>query len=230
MAGKVCEKEKRLSGTEREVLALVVLSSKIGNGLACSKKDLASYTGRCTKTIDRAVSVLKKLELIEVQLGFDSFGGQTENTYLSTEKGAQLHAELEVAEKEALQAQEREAAEKEAKQAMAREAGKTAPTASLEQRRIARKNAYEARKKRQQVRDKLRDGQISIEEVLLMTDDDAVGRMQVKLLLEAYPGVGTARSRSILKELGIPETRRLRGLGVRQREALISKGRELASA
>ena len=45
-------------------------------------------------------------------------------------------------------------------------------------------------------------------------------RLPVRSLLKALPGLGNAKVAKIMEELGIPEKRRVAGLGARQREAL----------
>jgi ribosomal protein S13 len=52
-------------------------------------------------------------------------------------------------------------------------------------------------------------------------EDEAMARMKVSELLEALPGVGKVRAAAIMKQLGIAASRRLRGLGVHQRRALV---------
>jgi ribosomal protein S13 len=44
--------------------------------------------------------------------------------------------------------------------------------------------------------------------------------MRVEALLEAMPGVGKVRAQRIMERLEISPSRRVRGLGVKQREAL----------
>jgi ribosomal protein S13 len=44
--------------------------------------------------------------------------------------------------------------------------------------------------------------------------------MKVSALLESMPGVGKVRARQLMERLGIAETRRVRGLGANQVEAL----------
>ena len=51
--------------------------------------------------------------------------------------------------------------------------------------------------------------------------DDAVGRMRVVALLEAMPGVGKVRAQKLIDELEISPARKVRGLGAKQREALL---------
>ncbi len=49
---------------------------------------------------------------------------------------------------------------------------------------------------------------------------DAIARMKVSVLLQALPGVGKARAAKVMADCGIPDTRRVRGLGSNQRAAL----------
>ena len=50
--------------------------------------------------------------------------------------------------------------------------------------------------------------------------NDIVGKMKVSAVLESLPGVGKVRARKIMEELGISESRRVRGLGAQQLAAL----------
>ena len=47
--------------------------------------------------------------------------------------------------------------------------------------------------------------------------------MKVSALLEALPGVGKVRARQIMEEIGISESRRVRGLGSNQIAALVER-------
>ena len=47
--------------------------------------------------------------------------------------------------------------------------------------------------------------------------------MKVSALLESMPGVGRVRARQIMEEVGISESRRVRGLGQNQISALLSR-------
>ena len=53
--------------------------------------------------------------------------------------------------------------------------------------------------------------------------DDTVGKMKVSAVLESLPGVGKVKAANIMEELGISETRRVRGLGSNQVAALESR-------
>ena len=50
--------------------------------------------------------------------------------------------------------------------------------------------------------------------------DEAIGKMKVLAVLEAMPGVGKIKAQRIMERLEICPSRRVRGLGVKQREAL----------
>jgi ribosomal protein S13 len=65
-------------------------------------------------------------------------------------------------------------------------------------------------------------GSTTLQELLASADgDDIVGKIKVLVLLESLPGVGKVKARRTMVELGISESRRVRGLGPQQREALL---------
>lgn len=65
-------------------------------------------------------------------------------------------------------------------------------------------------------------GSLSLSEILVMSDGDGiVGKTKVLAVLEALPGVGKVKARRTMEEIGIAETRRLRGLGKEQRAKLL---------
>jgi hypothetical protein len=97
------------------------------------------------------------------------------------------------------------------------------PTLTEEQRRQALAKAAEARKKRAALKEQLKSGQTSIRDVLSRRDDDIVAKMKVSAVLEALPGVGKVRARKIMERLDISVSRRVRGLGTKQKEALLSE-------
>ena len=53
--------------------------------------------------------------------------------------------------------------------------------------------------------------------------DDVIGKLKVVALLESMPGVGKVKARAIMSEIGISETRRVRGLGPHQAKALVER-------
>jgi hypothetical protein len=97
------------------------------------------------------------------------------------------------------------------------------PTLTEEQRRQALAKAAEARKKRAALKERLKSGQTSLRDVLGQRDDDIVAKMKVSAVLEALPGVGKVRARKIMERLDISVSRRVRGLGAKQKEALLSE-------
>lgn len=53
--------------------------------------------------------------------------------------------------------------------------------------------------------------------------DDAIGKLKVLALLESLPGVGKVTARSVMTEVGISESRRVRGLGPQQIAKLVER-------
>jgi hypothetical protein len=98
------------------------------------------------------------------------------------------------------------------------------PQLTPEQRAEALKKAAEARKARAELKDKLKRGGTDLKQVLADADSDPIiGKMKVSALLEALPKVGKVKAQEIMTELEIAPTRRLRGLGDRQRRALLER-------
>ncbi|MCA1726569.1 MAG: integration host factor [Actinobacteria bacterium] len=97
------------------------------------------------------------------------------------------------------------------------------PTLTEEQRRDALAKAAEARRKRAEVKGKLKSGELSLRNILETQSDDTVGKMKVSSVLEALPGVGKVKARKLMEQLDISATRRVRGLGAKQKSALIAE-------
>lgn len=96
------------------------------------------------------------------------------------------------------------------------------PALDDDARARGRQRALEARRRRADIKARLAAGG-SIREVLdLREEDPAVARMRARDLVEACPGIGSARATRILTECQIAESRRLRGLGEHQVAALIN--------
>lgn len=71
------------------------------------------------------------------------------------------------------------------------------------------------------LKDRLKRNGVSLPEVLSAGDtDEVVGKMRVAELIESMPGVGKVRAAEIMRRLDIAPSRRLRGLGAKQRSAL----------
>ncbi|KAA9395082.1 DNA-binding protein [Kocuria coralli] len=91
-----------------------------------------------------------------------------------------------------------------------------------EERAAAREKATAARAVRAEAKAALKDRKITVAQLLERAqNEEALSRLKVSDLLEAAPGIGKVRSASIMEEIGIAKTRRVRGLGVHQRKALI---------
>ncbi len=94
------------------------------------------------------------------------------------------------------------------------------PQLTDEQRKAALEKAAQARHERAELREKIKSGKVTLESVL-DSDDPIAARMKVSALIESLPGYGKAKAAKIMDELGISATRRVKGLGARQREQLI---------
>jgi hypothetical protein len=94
------------------------------------------------------------------------------------------------------------------------------PQMTDEQRKAALESAMRARAERADLKARVKSGEVSVEAVLGM-DIAAAEGMRVAELIKSCPGYGDARAKKLMAELGIPENRRVRGLGSRQREALV---------
>lgn len=107
------------------------------------------------------------------------------------------------------------------------------PSLTTEQRAAALVKAAAARKDRSELREKLRNGSLGLAELLdgsAVTSDATVTKMRVSALLEALPGVGKTRAAQIMERLEIAANRRVGGLGVHQRRALVAEFERRAKA
>ena len=97
------------------------------------------------------------------------------------------------------------------------------PPLTEEQRRQALEKAAEARRKRADLKEQLKSGRTTLRELLDRRADEIVGKMKVSTVLESLPGVGRVRARKLMERLDISESRRMRGLGVKQKENLLNE-------
>ena len=68
----------------------------------------------------------------------------------------------------------------------------------------------------------LRTGSMTLPEVLERAEtDEIVAGTKVYAVLVALPGLGKVKAARVMEDLGIAENRRLRGLGTRQKAALL---------
>ena len=98
----------------------------------------------------------------------------------------------------------------------------TPPQLTPEQRAAALEKAAEARRKRADIKARLKMGTMSLQEAL-ESDDENVGKLKVEVLLHSLPGVGKVKARRLMEEIGIADNRRVQGLGAQQRAALLEQ-------
>jgi hypothetical protein len=98
------------------------------------------------------------------------------------------------------------------------------PALTPDQRQAALQKAAAARRQRAELKEKLKMGSTTLRELLDSAErDDVIGKMKVVSVLESLPGVGKVKARRHMEEIGISDTRRVRGLGAQQREALLKE-------
>lgn len=96
------------------------------------------------------------------------------------------------------------------------------PQLPMEEKILALQKAQEMRTKRLIIRKKLKAGELSLQEAL-NRNDDAIKKMRVSYLLESLPGVGKITAKEVMEDIGIVQSRRVQGLGRRQKEMLLEK-------
>lgn len=92
------------------------------------------------------------------------------------------------------------------------------PVLTEEQRRENLEKAAAARRERKALLDQVRCGSVTFEQASI---DPKYSRIPVVRLLIAVPGVGKAKATQLMTEAGVSPTRRVKGLGCRQREYII---------
>lgn len=98
------------------------------------------------------------------------------------------------------------------------------PPLTPEQRSAALEKAAAARQARAEVKNRLKYSQGSLSDVIEQgQNDETIGKLKVVSLLESLPGVGKVKARAIMADIGISETRRVRGLGPHQVKALVDR-------
>jgi hypothetical protein len=98
------------------------------------------------------------------------------------------------------------------------------PALTPEQRQAALEKAAKVRRERAEVKEKLKLGSMSLAELLEKAEDDeTVGKMKVVSVLESLPGLGKVKARRLMETVGISESRRLQGLGAKQRADLLKE-------
>jgi hypothetical protein len=97
------------------------------------------------------------------------------------------------------------------------------PELDPEQRRAALVKAAEARRIRAELKQMLKAGEVSLGQVLDRAESaDALAKMKVSDVIGAMPAYGPVKARRLMEDLEIAPSRRIRGLGPRQRQALLT--------
>lgn len=98
------------------------------------------------------------------------------------------------------------------------------PELTPEQRAAALQKAALARQLRADVKVRLKSSRASLTEILQESKADAIiAKLRVIDLLQSMPGVGKVRAKEIMHRIGIADSRRLRGLGAKQIQALLEE-------
>ena len=77
------------------------------------------------------------------------------------------------------------------------------------------------RRRRAEVKKLVKSGSLTLDELFaLAEDEDCVAQMRAFDLVSALPSVGEVKARRIMQEANIAQSRRIRGLGPKQRAEL----------
>ncbi|MFF4827768.1 integration host factor, actinobacterial type [Streptomyces sp. NPDC001312] len=94
------------------------------------------------------------------------------------------------------------------------------PPLTPAQRAEALQKSAAVRRERSEVLAALKEGRLTLKD-LFDRDDLVVGKTSVRRLLEALPGIGKVRAGQLMKDLGVSDRRRVKGLGAVQRARLL---------
>lgn len=95
------------------------------------------------------------------------------------------------------------------------------PALSQAQRVAASQQAVANRRRRAEVKGMVKRGDLSLEELFDLADhEECVAQMRALDLIGSLPAIGEVKARRIMRQAAIAQTRRIRGLGPRQRAEL----------
>ncbi|MGH3666861.1 MAG: integration host factor, actinobacterial type [Acidimicrobiia bacterium] len=98
------------------------------------------------------------------------------------------------------------------------------PQLTDEQRAAALAKAAEARRVRAEAKELLKTGSLRLSELFEKADsDELLAGIKVERVLAAMPGTGKIKAKRLMESVGIAENRRIRGLGDKQKEALLAE-------
>ena len=85
----------------------------------------------------------------------------------------------------------------------------------------ASRAAVANRRRRAEVKKMVKSGELTLEELFALAEtEECVAQMRAYDLISALPAIGEVKAARIMKSAAIAQTRRIRGLGPRQREQL----------
>ncbi len=97
------------------------------------------------------------------------------------------------------------------------------PELDPEQRRAALEKAAQARRIRAELKQMLKAGEVTLRQVIDRAETaEPLAKMKVADVIEAMPSYGKVKARKLMEKLDIAPTRRIRGLGPKQRAALLA--------
>lgn len=97
------------------------------------------------------------------------------------------------------------------------------PALTDEQRQAALRKAAAVRRARAELKERLKMGSLTLAELFeRAATDDVIGKTKALTIIESLPGVGKIKARRAMADIGIAESRRVRGLGEQQRAALLA--------
>lgn len=97
------------------------------------------------------------------------------------------------------------------------------PVLTQEQRVAASAKATQIRVRRKEVKLQLKNKQITFADLLKVSEqDEIIAGMKVKSVLESLPAFGKVKAAALMQNCGIAETRRIKGLGLHQSQALLT--------
>ena len=100
----------------------------------------------------------------------------------------------------------------------------TPPQITAEQRQAALEKAAIVRAQRAEIKAQIKKRDLTLAELLeRASTEDVVAKMRVLPVIESLPGIGRAKARALMDQIGIKDTRRLGGLGPKQKAELLSR-------
>lgn len=98
------------------------------------------------------------------------------------------------------------------------------PQLTDEQRMKALEKAAEARRVRAEAKELLKTGSMTLSELFEKAEsEELLEGLKVESLIAAMPGTGKIKAKRLMESIGIADNRRIRGLGTKQKEALLAE-------